>query len=96
MHPLRFKKMSNENPMLVRVYVPKKFLLGYRLIMLSVALVFVWDIYSLWDLGYYVSKGVKYYMGSGPFVFYIGRQLIFCLVFLWLATGGTSEKVDDQ
>ena len=77
---------------LITVYVEKKFLLAFRILMLSLAIVFFIPVWNCLDDGYVISKGEKRDTTSMVFFLYILKYLAMSMLFLWLGTGGAKEK----
>ena len=77
---------------LIRVYLEKKFVLAFRLLMIFVALFFLWPIYDAFNSGYVVAKGSKRMEGEMSFYTYLIKELVIAALFIWLGTGGVREK----
>lgn len=80
---------------LMRVYLEKKFLLAFRLLMFFVALCFLWPIYGAFNDGYVIVKGSKRMAGQMSFYSYLMKELLIAGLFIWLGTGGAREKKPD-
>ena len=85
-----------KNDMFIRIYVGKKFLMGYRILMLLIASFFLWSIYTAFDNGFAFSKGREIPINDSSFPFFVVREFAFALLFIWLGTGGASEKKADD
>ena len=81
--------------MFIRVYVEKKVLMGYRILMLLIASYFFWSIYVAFDNGFAFSKGRAIPINDSSFPFFVIRELAFASLFIWLGTGGAREKQTD-
>lgn len=81
---------------LMRVYLEKKFLLAFRLLMIFVALYFLWPIYGAFNDGYVIVKGSKRMEGQMSFYSYLIKDLLIAALFIWLGTGGAREKKPDD
>ncbi len=85
-----------KSDILIRVYLEKKFLLAFRLLMLFVALYFLWPVYKAFDQGYIIAKGSKSSINDTSFYFFVFKELLIAALFIWLGTGGSKEKKTDD
>ena len=76
---------------LLKVYLDKKYLIPFRLVMLLVSLPFVIDIYVALDTGF---SGGRIAFSSGEFGYYsyISKKAAFSAFFLWLASFGSKIR----
>lgn len=86
--------MKNEH--IMRVYLEKKFLFSFRLLMFFAATFFLWPIYDAFNDGYVVVKGVKRLEGQESFYSYLIKEAAIAAMFIWLGTGGVREKKDSD
>lgn len=85
-----------KNDILIRVYLEKKFLLAFRMLMIFVALYFLWPVYNAFDNGYIIAKGSKNSINDPSFYFFVFKELLIAALFIWLGTGGAREKKPDD
>lgn len=84
----------------IRVYIKKKYLLGFRIVMLIVALPFLGDAYNAIITGEILTNRgnlrVLDETSTSNFAYYaaLGKEVIFSLFFLWLATFGSKKKLE--
>ncbi|MDJ0917633.1 MAG: hypothetical protein QNJ05_07710 [Woeseiaceae bacterium] len=80
----------------IRVYLEKKWLTPFRILMLMLATPFIADVYSALATG--VSQGRVYDPTiDEPFYLYVEvlRDAAFALLMLWFATFGSSRKSEN-
>jgi hypothetical protein len=77
---------------LIRVYIEKKYLLSFKVIMIFITLFFLSNIYIAVDDGFVFYKGDKRLLGETLFNMYVLKDLMISSLFLWLATGGSLAK----
>ena len=85
-----------KNDILIRVYLDKKFLLAFRLLMFFVVFYFLWPLYGALSDGYVIVKGSKRVAGQFSFYSYLIKELLIASLFIWLGTGGAREKGADE
>jgi hypothetical protein len=81
---------------LIHVCFEKKFLLVFRLLMIVVALCFLWPIYNAINDGYVTIKGSKWINGQMSFYTYIIKYFVIAALFIWLGAGGARKKESDD
>lgn len=78
---------------LIRIFVEKKFLLPLRIVLLLVAMPFLFDAYEVLISGVADNgKTVRIRGQDWGYFLYLGKKVAFALFFIWLATGGLKEK----
>lgn len=84
------------NHKFVVVYLEKKFLFGFRLLMLFVAYVFAMNAYEAIDTSVIRYRGREITSELGAFYLHLLKEVLISLLFLWLATGGAKEKKNKE
>lgn len=85
-----------KDDLLMHVYLEKKFLLVFRLLMFLIVSLFLWTVYEAFDNGYVETKGNKELEGSLIFYLYILKQLVFAGLFIWLGAGGARDRMHND
>ncbi len=81
---------------ILRVYLDRKYLVGFRIIMLLVACFFLVEAYEIYSSGEAISRRNVATLGvseSEDFAYYsaLGKKLAFGLFFTWLGTFGSTD-----
>lgn len=77
---------------LVIIFLRKKQLVVFKLLMLLLACICILPIWDGLDNGYVITKGNVREKGSLIFYLYFLKYFLAAMLFLWLATGGSREK----
>lgn len=82
--------MSKRKPL--TVYISKRYLLAFRILMLLIATYFLIDMYEVWIHGIVNQGSVTHIKGDGlGFYSYFLKKVSFTCLFLWLATFGAKD-----
>lgn len=83
---------------LIRVYIRNKYLIGFRIVMLLLALPIAIDIYEIVQTGEAVRKDVVLMNdnNSHRYYAYLLKQVMFFCFFFWLGTFGSKGKDENQ
>lgn len=81
---------------LIHVYLEKKFLWVFRLLMIVVAMCFMWPIYDAFNDGYVTINGSKWMNGQMSFYTYLIKYFLIAALLIWLGTGGARQKKSDD
>lgn len=85
---------------LIRIYIDKKYILAFRIIMLLISWPFVVDVYEIISTG--IADTGKYISVKGEdwgYYAYLSKKLAFSLFFIWLGSFGVQDKAlasDDE
>lgn len=83
---------------IIRVFLEKKFLLGFRLIMLLIAMFFLMGAYEIYSSGESFGRGGNHAVlgesSTENFAYYaeLIKELVFAILFIWLGTFGSRSK----
>lgn len=77
---------------LIRVSLSKKYILAFRIFMLTIAILSLAPIYVAFTKGTFVSHGMKFDIGSPVIYMYCFKYLLISALFIWLGTAGCKVK----
>ncbi|WP_416305883.1 hypothetical protein [Neptunicella sp. SCSIO 80796] len=80
---------------LVRIYLEKKYILVFRILMIVISACSLWRIAYVLQQGHVFRNGGEVYSNQPSFYTYLLKFLIMFLLFLWFGTGGVKEKNEE-
>jgi hypothetical protein len=77
---------------LIRIYLDRKYLLAFRILLISISAYFLWEVFIALQQGHTMVKGSESTSNQPSFYIHLLKYIFVFLLFFWLGTGGAKEK----